>query len=1123
MDRHPRYEVVNRIAAGDFATVYHGFDKELNREVAIKQIHPQFLADPSKLDRYWKEAKLLASLEHPYIMTIYDIVRDRGWLILELMQGSLQQKLDSQPIDLEDLRLTIIYMSHALGFLHKNGIVHGDVKPSNLLLDKNHRVKLGDFGIARRLAGDDGSVLKGTTKYMAPEVVSDQFGPVGHHSDLYSLGFSSYELMCGEHFDSLFPGLHMFGRDPQIAWMMWHGAKDRSVPDIDKVLEGVPPEISRVVQKLCRKDPTERYLSSDEVIFDLKAHSEGKDPDELKVAEAEAELEQEKKQKKRRMYTYGALAASMLMSLLMLIPWGSNEPPAEVRTYPKEGVIATIDPGRMLIGVREGEGGDVRGLELNAERDRIFLNNVRSDFGSLSVGDEVEVEQVTTADNDTFFQIDATRQSYIEFAAPIVSIDKNNGTIQLDKNNNEIGEPSPIDVYIPTDLVIKFNGRDEWDGDTTRVRELLAGDFAKLSYVSKNDRLEARSIEVTRPISRVGILNSINRDAKELSIREGGEGGKLWTLPLGDDCRVTLNGIEVLSSGQQVSLADLHAGDEVTLRHDDAVRSIQAQREILSTGIVTRIDLETPMLTVELSDPKRLVAFRLAEDCLIGLESDGDDRPLSFIRVGDQVALEHDAPDFIDATAHAVQVTPLPNTGIWGIVIGFEQFDDQRVSTIQNSATDARLVHQELRDYYRIPDQQLKLSISPTKPGLRRELDDFLIDLPPNAQLIVYISSRSYVTNEGPPVMATRELDLEQLQNTGVTLADVLELLEPIETRETLLMLDICHPGSGEDLQEQPSVVEFAELSRISPIHPLSPTVTIIASSDKGEVNRLDRTTGFGLFAQFVAAAFHGGADADGDHFVDSDELMLYLENRFGKYNEDSRIVQNPIRFLPDPTPIRIAPETREAVVDLLGFLSLTRYDPEVAIAFQTAERMQPEQPDAEIVFALVNLKHDRTSQSRTVFERVKVRHPEEIVPRICLAWQHFMSKETAQAVDELQELVDLIGQPRDEEEAEFFVPLLRAVGEMQVYATEAAEVTVPLSRFKEIEAKITELGPAFVEQYEEGKRLATEKMAEIDLQLETAAGPAAERLRRDRTRMVTYLRMNYDLLSDYVRYRLDH
>src|SRR5512137_3220290 len=99
----PRYEILDTVAQGDFATVYRARDRELGREVAVKQIHPQFLTDPRQLARYWQEAQLLASLQHPNILTIYDIVRPRGWLILELMRGSLKQAADAGPIDLDVL------------------------------------------------------------------------------------------------------------------------------------------------------------------------------------------------------------------------------------------------------------------------------------------------------------------------------------------------------------------------------------------------------------------------------------------------------------------------------------------------------------------------------------------------------------------------------------------------------------------------------------------------------------------------------------------------------------------------------------------------------------------------------------------------------------------------------------------------------------------------------------------------------------------------------------------------------------------------------------------------------------------------------------------------------------
>ena len=272
MEPHPRYEVLGLIGNGDFAAVYRARDRELGRDVAIKQIHGQYMNDQRRLERFWREAQLLATLSHPNIMTIYDIVRPRGWLVLELMQGTLLDSCKAQPIDLNLLRATLSGALQALSMLHTSNVIHGDIKPSNLMVDRLGRVKLGDFGLARRVANDQGSYLKGATRYMAPELVAAQFGPVGPASDLYSLGFAAYELLCGpQQFENLFPGLDAFGRDRQIAWMMWHAAPDRRLPPVSSVLDGVPPELAKVIDKLTAKDQTQRYKTAEQALADLGA------------------------------------------------------------------------------------------------------------------------------------------------------------------------------------------------------------------------------------------------------------------------------------------------------------------------------------------------------------------------------------------------------------------------------------------------------------------------------------------------------------------------------------------------------------------------------------------------------------------------------------------------------------------------------------------------------------------------------------------------------------------------------------------------------------------------------------------------------------------------------------
>src|SRR5262245_43956278 len=304
---HPRYEIVGLIGNGDFAAVYRARDLELGREVAIKQIHQQYLSDPRRLERFWREAQLLAKLEHPHIMTIYDIVRSHSWLVLELMQGTVLDSTHGQPIGLGLLRSLLVGSLQGLSMMEKGGSLHGDIKPTNLLVDKLGRIKLGDFGLARRVAGDQGSYLKGATRYMAPEMVAPQFGSVGPKSDLYSLGFTAYELLCGsQQFEMLFPGLEAFGRDRQVAWMMWHAAPDRRLPPVASVLGGVPDDLARVIDRLVQKDQKQRYPSAEHALADLAPSPEVA----VKVGDHEAEKQaaDKKKASRRRMVAIGAVA-----------------------------------------------------------------------------------------------------------------------------------------------------------------------------------------------------------------------------------------------------------------------------------------------------------------------------------------------------------------------------------------------------------------------------------------------------------------------------------------------------------------------------------------------------------------------------------------------------------------------------------------------------------------------------------------------------------------------------------------------------------------------------------------------------------------------------------------------
>ena len=634
MTAHPRYELLEKVASGSFATVYRGRDLELGREVAIKQIHEQYLQDPQQLDRYWHEAQLLASLQHPNIVTIFDVVRDRGWLILELMQSDLSRVAGRKQMDLNSLRTTVAHCLRALKFLHAHGIVHGDIKPSNMMIDRRRRVKIGDFGLARRVSDEGGSLIKGTTKYMAPEVVSDEFGDVGPASDLYSLGFAAYELMCGENFESLFPGLNAFGRDRQMAWMMWHAAPDRRLPEISRVLENVPPDLAKTIQKLVAKPQSERYRTADQALADLNVDIKSARPGEESLeglgktiagTVPGAGVDQ-----RRRWLVIGAFAVSVIMSLVVAF-FPTGEKPSQSTapgdgTKPLTGIVreVLVDEGKIVI---EDEHGVPEEIDVGKQP------RIRVDEGDyvllreLQKQDRVEIRRPT---GDGRIQITALRPA------------RGHGKIrEIDPENQKLtasiaADPHPQEVpmYVPKGSRLFLNGK------SVTIADLLPGDEIEVIHIKDTAGRAPRDVirlESKRSQSLTGFLKEIKTtdSARWLIVdRHGAE----IPLELGETLKVIINGAGDNGS-RAFTTQDLQPGDRLIVTHDTHVTAIEAERRGRLTGVLLRIDPAGHEMIVRGNDGKE-VTCRVEESSRIFL----DDRPATFedLRKFDMLDLTYD-------------------------------------------------------------------------------------------------------------------------------------------------------------------------------------------------------------------------------------------------------------------------------------------------------------------------------------------------------------------------------------------------------------------------------------------------------------------------------------------------
>ncbi len=271
-----RYRLDAEIGRGGMSTVYRAFDTVLERPVAIKLMHREIAADSAQLERFRREARALAQLNHAHIVTVIDAGEEPSgeeeitghplggtpYIVLEYVEGETLKQLIRRegPLEISQAIAYAIEIARALGAAHERMIVHRDVKPQNILIDSEGSAKITDFGIARTLTEEgltmDGRVL-GTTDYVSPEQALGQ--PVTGQSDIYALGVVLYEMLTGE---------VPFSGETPVAVAMRH-VRER-VPDVQARRPEVSAATAAVVERATAVDLDERYPSAGAMVADLE-------------------------------------------------------------------------------------------------------------------------------------------------------------------------------------------------------------------------------------------------------------------------------------------------------------------------------------------------------------------------------------------------------------------------------------------------------------------------------------------------------------------------------------------------------------------------------------------------------------------------------------------------------------------------------------------------------------------------------------------------------------------------------------------------------------------------------------------------------------------------------------
>jgi len=270
------YRIIRQIGQGGMATVYKAYHERLDRHVAIKVMHQALLQDPTFLTRFEREARIIARLDHPHIVPVYDYseVDGQPYLVMKFVEGrTLKQTLIKRALTIEEILNILTPIADALDYAHQAGVLHRDIKPSNIILDARDTPYLTDFGMARMAQAGDSTIstdmMLGTPQYISPEQALGKTD-LDARTDLYSLGVVLYEVIVGQ--------VPFSGDTP---YSVIHDHIYRPLPMPRAVNPEVPPAVEAVLVKALAKEPPERYQTARALIDALRQAIQTSGLDEL--------------------------------------------------------------------------------------------------------------------------------------------------------------------------------------------------------------------------------------------------------------------------------------------------------------------------------------------------------------------------------------------------------------------------------------------------------------------------------------------------------------------------------------------------------------------------------------------------------------------------------------------------------------------------------------------------------------------------------------------------------------------------------------------------------------------------------------------------------------------------
>ena len=1093
-----RYKLIKQVGAGDFAKVYAAQDVKLGRKVAIKQIHSQYMDDQEKLGRYWQEAQLLVELEHPNIMTIYDIVKSRGRLVLELMQGSLRQIYGDNPMPVDDVRQTLRQAAEGLACLHKNGIIHGDIKPANLMLSRTNVVKLGDFGLARRASDAEGSMLKGTTKYMAPELVSEDFGAVGPASDLYSLGFSAMELMVGPEFDSLFPDLVAFGRDKQMAWMMWHCSADRRLP-VKSVLEGVPDDVANVIEKLISKDQSKRYQTAQQVIADLSGSAKPVGA-ALKEQQAEADELAKQKKKKKRLFAMLAFASSVIMCCALLYFMREKpKPTARVAPDPVSGIVMNVLPFDDKFVIETGKGKKEFKVLPN---DEIKLNRKSAVLRDLEYQDHLVVNTIITPGkpaNQDRYQIIAFRPE--QHTGVITEVKPDAGQFVLTiKDGEEFGESFDLTVKELTEIMVNKEPIDP-EAPLT-LSDLQKDDEVVVDLCDNLDGMVALRVESIRQVELEGVIRKLEPSRGTMTIADTSSAEEhLVSLRLDPRCTFSLNGVKSLND-RLLNASDIKIGDRVKIIHDVKISNIDAYRPFEDRGSIRNISYERGNFRLKSRNATKLRPYSVDSKTQILLG--GEVATLNDLREGDEIQLVHDSPDDQSPNLLSLNAVRPTNRNKWAILIGIDQFSS--LEPLPGAVANIGVMESRLTQRFGIRPEQLKKFENPSQVIIEQELPGILSRIGKSGELYVYVATRSFVEKEKGAYLATRSFSLEEIESSGLPLGWLIDEIDACSCSKKVLFLD-CPAATNAGESGPATASEMVKLLQETRRGGYPKYTHVLANAQAGDgtvstVEGQSEDEKQTVFGAAICEAFSGSADRERDSKLEITEITNFVTKRTQKLASSVQGKQSPLLFTPDDRPPRILPDDKEAIIELLTEFTNKNTSPLRLV--ETGEKLKRQtngQPEPMLATGIILIKLFKMNEALEVLEQVRLQNRDCLLAHQSVVWLHLYKRQYDQAGIKLQEMLRQVVVPEDGEAHDPVVlnkfKWAGSARELIAGSSDWSQRVPEGSVLSQCDTIIGKHGTKAGEMYQNGRAQSRVKLSQFEAEVEANPGGGAELARK--------------------------